>query len=167
MSRSFVSISHQPDNSTGVTVSLCYNQNKNKLCGPHPQLSPRCYVLPRELRLDWREVLTSSCNWLSPDSLHRDLSPWAPCIPSPLMIYKVMAAMGQIGALIKAADVSVELLWPGLLAEALVSINQIGGLICNWGRGQELQPRLQAVLRRRECKSPNESDDDVGFGSSD
>lgn len=69
------------------------------------------------------------------------------------MIYKVMAAMGQIGTFIKAADVSVELLWPGLLAEALVSINQIGGLVCNWGREQELEPRLQAVLRRREWKS--------------
>lgn len=69
------------------------------------------------------------------------------------MIYNLMAAVGQIGALIKAADVSVELLWPDLLAEALVSIHQLGGLICNWGRGQELESCLQAVLRRREWTS--------------
>ena len=39
------------------------------------------------------------------------------------MIYNLMAAVGQIGALIKAADVSVELLWPDLLAEALLSVS--------------------------------------------
>uniref|UniRef100_A0A8C2YN29 Large ribosomal subunit protein P1 n=1 Tax=Chinchilla lanigera TaxID=34839 RepID=A0A8C2YN29_CHILA len=94
------------------------------------------------------------------------------CICSALILHdddEVTVTEDKINALIKAAGVSVEPFWPGLLAKALASVN-IGSPICNVGAGGPA-PTAGAASCRRPCplhhccpKESEESDDDVGFG---
>uniref|UniRef100_A0A4X2KIT3 Large ribosomal subunit protein P1 n=1 Tax=Vombatus ursinus TaxID=29139 RepID=A0A4X2KIT3_VOMUR len=100
------------------------------------------------------------------------------CIYSALILHddEVTVKEDKINALLKAAGVNVEPLWPVLLAKALSNVN-IASLICNVAVGGPAPTAGGAVLpastatpaeekKKEEAKKEKseESNDDMGFG---
>ncbi|XP_062970702.1 large ribosomal subunit protein P1-like [Cynocephalus volans] len=151
------------------------------LMDPFPQLPPRCSVLPRSLRPQWGEALTSSGS-TSPALAHTVASiSELPCTYSTLILHNtnVTITEDKINALIKAAGVNTGSFWPGLFAKALTSVNT-ESLICNAGAGgpapaagatpaggpapsTTAAPAEEKKVEAKKQKS-EKCDDDMGFG---
>uniref|UniRef100_A0A4X2LZ21 Large ribosomal subunit protein P1 n=1 Tax=Vombatus ursinus TaxID=29139 RepID=A0A4X2LZ21_VOMUR len=92
---------------------------------------------------------------------------------------EVTVTEDKINALIKAAGINVEPLWPELFEKALSSVN-ISSLICHVGVGGPAPagggaapagaaspaqlPQLRRRRKRKQKKESKESDDDMGLG---
>uniref|UniRef100_A0A8C5NW07 Large ribosomal subunit protein P1 n=1 Tax=Jaculus jaculus TaxID=51337 RepID=A0A8C5NW07_JACJA len=98
------------------------------------------------------------------------------CIHSAFILHddEVTATEDKINALIKAANVNVEPLWPGLFAKALANVN-IGSLISPLagavpaGGPAHVATATPAEEKKVEARKEEseESDDNMGFGLSD